>query len=745
MNLQTILAFEDELKELEKEADVVTKLQPHQQRVVERMQREDQPGLVVAHGLGSGKTLTSIAAQDALGLPADVIVPAALQENYRKEIKRHTKGKVPHTAVQSMQNLATKGIAPKRKMMVVDEAHRMRDPSSATFQTLKGTEAQKRLLLTGSPFYNHPSDIAPLIDLAANRKVLPFDREEFTRRYIAEKTINPSFAQKALNVFRSEENKVRPGTVPILYEKMAPELREAFGKWVDYHPGSKDAEGFPSVERKNVNVPMSKEQLRVYDTLMDKAPAWVAAKVKRGLPPDKREAQQLNAFLTASRQAANTTSPFIQDQKNTQDPKIQMAFNSLQKTLKDNPRARAVVYSNFLKAGIDPYKARLDAAKIPYGEFTGEMPKKKRDELVRQYNEGKLRALLLSSAGGEGLDLKGTRLMQIMEPHWNMEKLKQVEGRGARYKSHADLPPEERKLLVENYLATRPQGLSSKVMQKVLNRAPDKSVDEYLTQMSGDKEKLIDQFRALLPNKQKEKTSADLVRSDKNSKSGRTTEASKELASSLKPRLAAMAAYTLPGASMGYRLGRGVGGGAGGAVLGVAGAAVGQLIANTITGDLVNQGKALARQALKRAAFENTLREQAGKMDYKEIARSTGKHLSSDLLANSSVIGNNITRNIHAGKPFSSPLTPVDAALMGGTAIAGAIGSGYLDKYRRMIAVNELDNVKAHEADKEVRKLQRLRSQVANLETKVEGDGWNAPKKEDSAPVVKPKNKRIDW
>jgi hypothetical protein len=195
-----------------------------------------------------------------------------------------------------------------------------------------------------------------------------------------------------------------------------------------------------------------------------------------------------------------------------EDPKIQKAFESLKSTLNADPTARGVVYSNYLDAGINPYKARLEAAKIPYGEFTGQLSPKKRDQLVRDYNEGKLRTLLLSSAGGEGLDLKGTRLLQVLEPHWNNEKLKQVEGRGARYMSHADLPEEKRKLVVENYRATRPHGILSTLGNKIIGRTPDKSVDQYLSQMSQDKENLINQFRALLPQHLKsEKTAARWV------------------------------------------------------------------------------------------------------------------------------------------------------------------------------------------------------------------------------------------
>ena len=484
-----LTAFRDEI---EKIALLKTELQPHQQRVVDRISKPDQPGLVVAHGLGSGKTLTSIAAQENLGTPSTVVVPAALQANYAKERKKHLEGKSSPAHIVSMQNIARKDAPPSDPMMIVDEAHRAREGGTKIQKVLSKNEAQKRMLLTGSPFYNHPADIAPLINMAAGERVLPASRGDFSRRYIAEEKVRPGL----INRLRG----VKPGIREMVNPKTRKELGSAFQKWVDYHPGS--AEDFPTVERENVSVPMTRDQLQVYDTMMKKAPPWVSLKIKSRLPPSKQESKELNAFLSATRQVSNTTAPFDASRDaQVQDPKIETAFSKLKEQFDTNPNAKAVVYSNFLGAGLDPYKQRLQQAGIPYGEFTGEMTRRKRDELVNQYNAGKVRALLLSSAGGEGLDLKGTRLMQILEPHWNSEKLKQVEGRGIRYKSHADLPPEERKVLVQNFLATRPR---SGVMERLHLKKPGGSVDEYLTQMSTDKERLISDFRNLMAQRQQQ-------------------------------------------------------------------------------------------------------------------------------------------------------------------------------------------------------------------------------------------------
>lgn len=471
--------------ELLKVAKVTTPLLPHQQRVVERITRDDQPGLVIVHGLGSGKTLTSIAAQEALNQPATVVVPASLHENYRKEVRKHTRGgRMPE--LSTLQRVARGGFTPKGDTLTIDEAHRLRESATKGHQALSAIPAKKRMLLTASPFYNHPADVSTLINMAAGEKKLPSTRADFSDKYIVQRTHDPGLLKR---IFTSQTK----GTTEELNPAKAEELKELFGKYVDMHPGS--TEGFPRINRQTVRVPMDEHQLGVYDTMMDKAPPWVAAKVRSGLPPSKTEAKQLNAFLGAARQVANTTAPYESDPTRARDPKIRAASQELKRVLKQDPEARAVVYSNFLAGGIEPYKQKLDAEGIPYGEFTGAMKKKDRDKMVQNYNKGKMRTLLVSSAGGEGLDLKGTRLMQILDPHWNEEKIKQVEGRGARYKSHAHLPPEKQDMTIQRYVSTRPE---SGLLERWGLSDKGKSVDEYLTDRAAEKEKLISQFRGLM-------------------------------------------------------------------------------------------------------------------------------------------------------------------------------------------------------------------------------------------------------
>lgn len=114
--------------------------------------------------------------------------------------------------------------------------------------------------------------------------------------------------------------------------------------------------------------------------------------------------------------------------------------------------------------------------------FTGGLNDKARKEIVDDYNDGKYTALLISTAGTEGLDLKGTRSVQILDPHFNNEKINQAVGRGVRYLSHSHLPKEDRKVEVLRYLSTKPNFL------KIFSRGM--GIDEYLTEASAEKDEL---------------------------------------------------------------------------------------------------------------------------------------------------------------------------------------------------------------------------------------------------------------
>lgn len=64
-----------------------------------------------------------------------------------------------------------------------------------------------------------------------------------------------------------------------------------------------------------------------------------------------------------------------------------------------------------------------------------------------------IKLLMITSSGAEGINLKNTRYVHIVEPYWNMVRVDQVVGRARRICSHEELPEELRTVKVFIYLS----------------------------------------------------------------------------------------------------------------------------------------------------------------------------------------------------------------------------------------------------------------------------------------------------
>jgi len=64
-----------------------------------------------------------------------------------------------------------------------------------------------------------------------------------------------------------------------------------------------------------------------------------------------------------------------------------------------------------------------------------------------------IKIFMITSSGAEGINLKNTRFVHIVEPYWHMVRIEQVIGRARRICSHQDLPEELRTVKVFLYLS----------------------------------------------------------------------------------------------------------------------------------------------------------------------------------------------------------------------------------------------------------------------------------------------------
>jgi len=101
-----------------------------------------------------------------------------------------------------------------------------------------------------------------------------------------------------------------------------------------------------------------------------------------------------------------------------------------------------------------------------------------------KYGE-KVKVIIISKAGAEGLDFKFIRQIHILEPWYNMNRIEQIIGRGVRNLSHCGLPFKERN--VELYLHTT-----------LLERNEEEAADLYIYRLAEKKAMQIGKITRLL-------------------------------------------------------------------------------------------------------------------------------------------------------------------------------------------------------------------------------------------------------
>ena len=466
-------------------------LRPHQIDALEHL--EDEHGVVLHHSLGSGKTKTFLKAiqryqEESPHKRALVIAPASLVTNVDKELEKHKikldKSRLDLFSYEKAVNEAHNLRKNDYSIAVADEAHRLRNTNTKRTRELRDiiSGADRRLLATATGNYNKLSDISALVNIAANENVLPEESKKMEDRYTKEVVIRPGFKDSLLGA--------KPEAEKHLDRKS--ELKKILNQYVSFYdskddPSAKDH--FPDKTERNVDVEMSPEQVKYYRYMEGKIPFLLRLKIRHNLPLDKKEKSSLNSFSTGVRQVSNGYKHLKSDGKAPYSPKIEKAVGSLVEGLKNDKNFKALVYSNYLDAGLRDYSRKLQDMKIDHAIYDGSLSRAQKDELVKAYNSGKKKVLLISSSGSEGLDSKGTKRVQILEPHFNKSKINQVVGRAVRFGSHDHLPKEERHVDVEHFRSVYPKPLWGKTPY---------TIDKYLSENSDTKQDLFEEVKSLM-------------------------------------------------------------------------------------------------------------------------------------------------------------------------------------------------------------------------------------------------------
>ena len=381
-------------------------LRPHQIRVAEHMM--DNDALLVVHGTGLGKTLTAVTVSQCFldEFPDAKVIfigKASLLTNFKKEIVAYgsNPGSVQYEyySFDSFWNKVKSGRHPvcTGNLLIIDEVHNLRNPATKKTQAIVkcAMTARKRLLLTATPFVNSIQDFVPLINMLYGDNIAGIKRSD-NALYTIPKTLD-------------EDAMARLGAV--LIDK------------IDYED-TRDNRYFPDENIEYIACPMSTEYFERFEPL------------SRGQELFGLLFTQPQRFYNAYRRLVNQAGPEYFSAK------IDRALPILRS-------GRSIIYSNWIEFGVKTIQSILSSAGITYGTFSGETSPAQRDKLVAEFNKGKLQTLIITKAGGEGLDLKKVNNVVILDPPWNDASLRQIIGRAIRYKSHWNTPGQRARLTQE--------------------------------------------------------------------------------------------------------------------------------------------------------------------------------------------------------------------------------------------------------------------------------------------------------
>jgi superfamily II DNA or RNA helicase len=433
--------------------------------------------LLLSHPVGSGKTLTSIAAFEALraagkATNALVVTPASLRNNYLENgVNKFTdaRGAVFGNAQEIADGTGVSFMSPVKgaryhvvsydmfrkepakyikaanaDTLIFDELHKAKNETAKTTEAIKSSRGLYRnfIGMTGSIVSNTPGDIVPLVDAMTNGKHSLGNKSGFENRFVS--------------VTSSGDRTLRNPQV----------LRSLVSPYV-HHVDHSDLihVKVPKKVVENVDVEMSPEQTELYRFYIKKLDPISAIKMQLGASKLKpTDMNNIFSKIITLRQLANSVHTVDRDitpeESAIRTPKIKKILDDVEQHLNETSDGQAVIHTNLIHGGVDVLTAGLKARGIDHALFIGKgqpgVTEESRQSGVSDYQAGKKRVIVLSAAGGEGLDLPNTTFMAMTDGHFNPERIGQAEARGIRAGGQAHRPEEKRHVIVRRYRSVLP-------------------------------------------------------------------------------------------------------------------------------------------------------------------------------------------------------------------------------------------------------------------------------------------------
>lgn len=381
---------------------------------------------ILADDMGLGKTIQAIGVVQLMHEKLNVqkvliICPTSLKYQWQSEIDKFCTSAVQviegnylnrktqyeeeghlykivsyHAAVNDSELLNTY----QPDLIILDEAQRIKNWQTRVSQSIKKLNSKYALVLTGTPLENKLTELYSLVQFI--NPLLLGSLYHFTSQHEQTDENGKVIGYKDLHLIKQQLKSV-------LLRRTKKEVLKQLPERID----------------KNLFVDITQEQRVIHQECVETVSKLVNRWKRMGFLSEK-DRQRLLITLNQMRMVCNST--YILDQKTNHQTKLDELFNILDEIINTGDE-KIVIFSQWERF-TRLIALELDRLQIGYTNLNGNVPGKKRKELIDRFNnDANCRIFLSTDAGGTGLNLQVASVLINMDLPWNPAILEQRIGR----------------------------------------------------------------------------------------------------------------------------------------------------------------------------------------------------------------------------------------------------------------------------------------------------------------------------
>jgi superfamily II DNA or RNA helicase/predicted nucleic acid-binding Zn finger protein len=381
--------------------------------------------VVLADDMGLGKTVQALAGAELLrrrkGIERVlVIAPASVKYQWKTEIEKFTDlpaqiidGLLPRRRALyaspafftlTSYELVLKDVRYMQELrpdlIILDEAQRIRNWTTATARTIKQLKSRYAFVLTGTPLENKLEELFSVVEFADGRRLGPAFR--FLHEHRMEDEKGRLLGYRGLD-------RIHGQLAPVLLRRTRQEVLKDLPERTD----------------QIFRVPLTTEQAEPYFEQSDILAQLMRKWEKQGWLSEIDQKRVL-CCIQNMRMLCNST--FLFDKQTHHSPKLQ-EFREILTELAIEENRKVVVFSEYERM---TYLAGEELRKLGIGfvSLHGGVPSRQRGALIEKFrNDSACKVFLSTDAGGVGLNLQAASAVVNFEPPWNPARLEQRIGR----------------------------------------------------------------------------------------------------------------------------------------------------------------------------------------------------------------------------------------------------------------------------------------------------------------------------